>query len=108
MENQVLTELFKRTILKVDLYDTGDLYNSVKVSSERVDDKITLNISCKDYIKYHLIERHLIPEFTNNVEFSKEIELMFETHLKQKIESSWANSQELVFDPRLVILINGQ
>jgi len=108
MENKVLTELFKRTILKVDLYDTGALYNSVIINSERVDDKITLNISCKDYIKYHLIERHLIPEFTNNVEFSKEIELMFETYLKNKIENSWNNSQEFVFNPRLVILINGE
>jgi len=107
MENKVLTELFKKTILKVDLYDTGALYNSVIINSTRADDAITLNISCKDYVKYHLIERHLIPEFTNTVEFSNEISGMYESYLQNKIENSWNNSQELVFNPRLVILING-
>jgi hypothetical protein len=106
--NTVLTNLFKATILKVDLYDTGALYNSVEVFTNVVNDKLFIDIDCKDYVKYHLVETHLVDVFTSNQKFSNEISTLLKPQLETKISNSINNNVDFTFTPTITIYINGK
>lgn len=52
--NQTLTRAFQQVIRNYDLISTGRLLNSVRVEIQLVGFQPIIDITCEDYVKYHL------------------------------------------------------
>jgi hypothetical protein len=61
----ILTELMKKTILDLDLIDTGALYNSIQVTTQLNQNELIIIVESEDYIKFHVEDKDIVNVFLN-------------------------------------------
>lgn len=108
MYNSVLTALMKKTILDLNLIDTGALFESISVDIVIEQNTLEIKVSSKDYIKY-LIEPYKIVEvFFNQNGVDKEIERALVPWIEKNISKilTASSSNESIPTPKIVILFN--
>lgn len=102
------TQLMKKTILDIDLVDTGALYRSVEVWSQVDGFKIVLDCRSEDYIKYYITAERIAQLFSEQSGFSNLVEKELAAPLERAVEASFTSGVPVQFKPELVILFNGE
>ena len=106
-----LTEAFKEIILN-ELYDTGDLYESLQIYSEERDFGIWYLIQCEEYIIYHIERLNLIERLSEFPEFQASYEKYVQYRVDSSLEISLSSvdaPEAEIFDllPQVFVSING-
>lgn len=108
--NNILSELFREIIIKMDLIDTGALYRSIVVTVTTQLDSIIVDIEAEDYLKF-LWERYgLIEQFTNDAIFQREMEKIYERKYLNQVQNL-LSGVKIYNDTQyndIVITINGE
>jgi hypothetical protein len=105
--NTQLTNIFKQLIQSNGLVKSGRLINSIKVYVTITNNILSINITGTDYLYTKAIEYKLTDQFTNNLLFSEEISLLFETYLNKEVELYLNNPTSSVnLDFKIIILYN--
>lgn len=87
--NAILTDLMKKTILDLDLIDTGALYNSIQVDAEFQNNILQINISSEEYIKYYIEE--ITEVFFNQKGFEEEFAILILPWIEQGVRDIFEN-----------------
>jgi len=66
-----LTDLYKKEILKKDLYDTGALYRSIDVKLKISGTNITFEVASEDYLKYLDDPYSVTEDFMNSSKYKE-------------------------------------
>jgi len=106
MNNPTLTNLFKKTILDLKLYDTGNLYRSIQVNVNYINGVVDISVSAADYIKYLLEPYNIISVFINQNGFSKEISNIVKPSIKKIFEDQLKGLKPVIPSYKINISVN--
>ncbi len=81
----ILTELMKKTILDLDLIDTGALYNSIQVTTQLNQNEFNIIVESEDYIKYHVEDKDIVGVFLDQPGCSEEFENILQPWIENGI-----------------------
>jgi len=106
MNSPILTSLFKKTILDLKLYDTGNLYRSIQVNVSYINGVVNISVSAADYIKYLLEPYNIIKVFVNQPGFTKEISNIVKPSIKKIFEDQLKGLKPTIPNYQINISIN--
>lgn len=103
----ILTELMKKTILDLDLIDTGALYNSIEVSTEFVGNQLNIIVSSEEYIIYHVEDKNIIDVFFNQPGCEEEIGFLLLPWIEQGVRDILeGNNSDALSNLQISVLFN--
>jgi hypothetical protein len=106
MQNSILTALLKKTILDLELIDTGALYNSIQVSVKYTNNGIDIIVNSEDYIKYLVEPYNIVEVFFNQPGFEAELEIIFKPFIETKFQEALNGKSQNLNKINLQILFN--
>lgn len=107
MLNQILTSLMKKIILELGLIDTGSLYNSILVYSYIQNNVLYIDVKSEDYIVYLKDRYNISGRFTDNDIFGNEIGSLIAPIIEEGIVKAFNEGKVFDFDPKIILLYNG-
>lgn len=106
--NKVLTDEFKKVIIKEDLIDTGAMLRSVRVFTDIKRDKVIVNITAKYYLKYLYYPYTLVPQFTSSKGFIDEIERILYPLFEFEVDAALQGRPLIGFNPGVIVKVLGK
>jgi hypothetical protein len=81
----ILTELMKKTILDLDLIDTGALYDSIQVTTQLSQNELNIIVESEDYIKFHVEDKDIVGVFLEQSGCYEEFEKILQPWIENGI-----------------------